>query len=424
MGRVSSVGLLAFGLLLAGLADVDGALLLLALPLLLYLAGGLLAGQRRMQVVVTRALSADRVPAQTPVVVTLTLRNEGAGIDELQVEDVLPEGLEVVEGETAVILALPAGAEAQLVYTVRGLRGAYQFRDVRLWAREHFGLAVQADVQRIERELFVLLRPGGRVLTDVDIRPRRTRVYAGSVRARSGGEGTDFFGVRRYAMGDSLRHINWKATARQRDTLFTNEFEQERVADVGLILDTRQASNAPGGHSLLEHSISAAIYLVDAFINRGNRVALLMYGDRLDYTLPGYGKVQRERILRDLSRARLGKSKVFEELRALPTRLFPAQSQIVFVSPLLEGDVAFLRRLRSYGYQVMLISPNPVLFEAQRLGEAAAVAFAARLVQQARQTQLQQARRAGIFVLDWDVTRPFDEVAGAQLRATWLTEPR
>ena len=54
-----------------------------------------------------------------------------------------------------------------------------------------------------------------------------------------------FWGVREYQMGDSLRHINWKIAARrmiaarQAQELFTNEFEQERIADVGLILDAR-----------------------------------------------------------------------------------------------------------------------------------------------------------------------------------------
>ena len=65
----------------------------------------------------------------------------------------------------------------------------------------------------------------------------------------------DFFGVREYQPGDSLHAVNWRVSARfsshsgdgrESQALFSNEYEQERVADVGIILDARRHVNQLG----------------------------------------------------------------------------------------------------------------------------------------------------------------------------------
>ena len=91
--------------------------------------------------------------------------------------------------------------------------------------------------------------------------------------------------------------------------------------------------------SLFEHANRAAAALAESFLDDGNRVGLLVYGSGIDGVFPGYGRVQRDRILRALGRAAAGHHFVFESLRNLPTRFFPAQSQIIFVSPLSSDDV-------------------------------------------------------------------------------------
>ena len=94
-------------------------------------------------------------------------------------------------------------------------------------------------------QLFVL--PGISRIRQVPIRPRRTRVYAGAIPARVGGPGVEFFGVRNYEPGNSSRRINWRVTARHAEQLYSNEFQQERVADVGIVLDGRERSKSVPG---------------------------------------------------------------------------------------------------------------------------------------------------------------------------------
>lgn len=419
-----SLSFILFALVVGGLYTRDSLLLIAALPFLLYLIVGLLNSPAAPQLTISRTLDPIRAPAETPITVTLTLTNQGAVIAELELYDPLPDGLKLLDGQNQHRLTLPAGGTYRFSYTISASRGIHQFTGVEMITWSHWGARSWHGFQPVASQFFAYMAPSRQMLRQVAIQPRRTRIYSGNIPARVGGEGTDFFGVRPYRAGDALRRINWPSSARHQESLFTNEFEQERVADVGLILDARQASNWVAQSSgLLEESLTAAMYLTDAFISQGNRVALLIYGETVDYTLPGYGKIQREKILQSLSRARPGQSEAFAELRGLPTQLFPAKSQIIFISPLLPDDAPVLRRLRALGYQILVVSPNPVTFAAAQLGEKPGMDYAARLAHLERQLLLRQLRQAGIFVLDWDTADPFDQVAASHLRVTWLTRP-
>ena len=263
-------------------------------------------------------------------------------------------------------------------------------------------------------QLFIL--PTVLRLKNVTIRPRQTRVYSGTIPARVGGPGVEFFGVREYQPGDPPHWINWHASARHQHAIFSNEYEQERVADVGIIVDGRQRTDLLRvGHSLFEHTVNAAAALADAFLSAGNRVGMLVYGQYLHWTFPAYGRVQKERILQALARARTGESQVFSDLGNIPTRLFPANSQLVLVSPVVDDDVKTLVHLRSRGYQVMVISPDPVAYELSALQENEEIHMAARIVRLERRLLLNRLKRAGIQIVDWDVNQPLDRVIKSRL---------
>jgi uncharacterized protein (DUF58 family) len=226
----------------------------------------------------------------------------------------------------------------------------------------------------------------------------------------------EFFGVREYQVGDPRRWINWRVSARHPRTIFTNEFEQERIADVGLILDARRRNDIRlEGEVLFEHAVRATASLAEVFLSDGNRVGLLVYGGFLRWTFPGYGKVQRERILRALARAETGESMVFESLEYLPTRYFPARSQLILISPLCKEDLPVLTRLRARGYQLLVISPNPVTFEEKALGTRPGVPLASRIARLERSLLLRKMPQAGIQIVDWRVDEPFDQAIHASL---------
>jgi len=412
--RLLLLSALTYGLFLLGLGTLQGELLALALPLIIYLGAALLYGPGELQLKASRTLSAERISHGMTVVVRLTVTNENSRLEEALIEDLVPPPLELVDGKPSLLASLPPGGKVELTYTVRGRRGEFDFEDVRVTASDH--LSVFRRQTTISTPVRLTVLPKVLKLRRVAIRPLRTRAYAGPVPSRRGGAGVEFFGVREYRVGDPFRRINWQMSARYPRSIFTNEFEKERIADVGLILDARERSDIRSrGDALFEHAIHAAASLAEVFLRDGNRVGLLIYGHILDWTFPGYGKVQRERILRALANARTGKSLVFEHLDYLPTRFFPSRSQIVLISPLCEDDLPALVRLRARGYQVLVVSPDPVSFELKTLEPQPAARMAARIAYLERKLLLRRLPQAGIQVVDWQVTKPFDQVVHASL---------
>src|SRR5688572_21672233 len=421
MPRPLLLSLIVYFLLLAGIITVHGELIALALPFVVYLLAGFLRAPDEIKLEATRHLSTERTSPKADVIVTVTITNRGTALEEVLLEDKVPEDLTIRSGSSRHLLRLPKGDPYTFTYTISGPRGGYGFEKLHAQVNDHLavtGRKVQLDAKG---QLFVF--PPVMRLRHVAIRPRRTRVYAGTIPARAGGAGTEFFGVREYQPGDPPRAINWRASARQAEALYSNEFQQERVADVGIVLDGRLRTNEfARGHSLFEYSVQAAAALADALLTQGNRVGLLVYASYLRWTLPSYGKVQRERILHSLAHAKPGGSQVFSVLENLPTRLFPPESQIILVSPLTNDDLMPLVQLRAQGYQVLAVSPDPVKFELSYLPKNPTVDLAARVIDMERTLLLKRIQRASIQVLDWDVAEPFDLVVKRKLShpPAWL----
>jgi uncharacterized protein (DUF58 family) len=421
MPRSLLLGFITYSLVLTGAATVRGEFIALAIPFVVYLLAGYLFSPEEIKLEATRHLSAERSSPNADVIVNVTITNHGSHLEELLLDDVLPADLKLCSSHSRHLIRLPKDSSYTFSYTVTGARGGYGFESVQAEVNDSLSVTSRTVAIEARKQLFIF--PPVTRLRHVAIHPRRTRVYAGSIPARVGGTGTEFFGVREYQQGDSPRVINWRVSAHQQNVLYSNEFQQERVADVGIILDGRLRTNEfARGHSLFEFSVQAAAALTDALLTQGNRVGLLVYAALLRWTLPGYGKIQREKILFSLAHAKPGGSDVFADFQNLPTRLFPPESQIVLVSPLQEDDLMPLVYLRAKGYQVLVVSPNPVKFELSYLPKNKNVKLAGRVIRIERALLLQKIQRAGIQVLDWDVSEPFDQVVKRKLSRppAWL----
>jgi uncharacterized repeat protein (TIGR01451 family) len=418
MNRPAFLTAALFVLLITALLSKEGGVLILAAPLLFYQIAGLLTQPENVDLKVERSLDPERANPNDLVTVRISIHNFGSDLTEVLVEDVLPEGVVLNSGTPRQIFTLPRGKTAALEYVISAQRGTYHFENVRVEVGNELGTLHYTRFIPAPGQLFIV--PNVLRLKYIAIRPRRTRVYVGNIPARVGSTGTEFFGVRNYQPGDSPRSINWRASARHEE-IYSNEFQQERAADVGIILDARKLSNFfAGKHSIFDHSVMAVAALAEALLMQGNRVGMGIQGAMLYWTYPAYGKVQRERIMRNLMRAHPEETPAFARLPRLPFGIFPARSQIVLVSPLITdplvaNDLEVLTQWRARGYQVLAVVPDPVSFELSLLPSDPDTSLAGRVVYLERRVALRRLLNAGVQVIEWDVAKPFDQVVGPYL---------
>ncbi|RON78211.1 DUF58 domain-containing protein [Pseudomonas fluorescens] len=107
------------------------------------------------------------------------------------------------------------------------------------------------------------------------------------------GQGLEFHQLREFREGDSLRQIDWKATARQR-TPIAREYEDERDQQIILMLDCgRQMRSQDGELSHFDHALNACLLLSYVALRQGDAVGLCTFAcDQPRYLAPVKGSGQ------------------------------------------------------------------------------------------------------------------------------------
>ncbi len=168
-------------------------------------------------------------------------------------------------------------------------------------------------------------------------------------RLRQGGGGGEFHQLREYRQGDSLRQIDWKATARMRK-LIAREYEEERDQRLYFLLDCGRYMghrSEESGH--LDEALNALLLLAAIALQQGDEVGLMTYGG-----------VRRSCAPRKDAAA----------LRRLLARVYDLQPSLAASDPL-EAVQALLPRLKRRALVIFLTNSrdeeNPDLYQAVRL---------------------------------------------------------
>jgi uncharacterized protein (DUF58 family) len=311
--------------------------------------------------------------------------------------------MKLVDGSLEKFMTLRPGEEAQMGYTFTAGRGNFAWKTVKAVVSDPLKL-IETSLD-LPAAAEIQLLPKMRRFKPIQMRPRSTLHSPGSIPARLGGGGTDFWGVREYHPGDSLRRLDWRQTARHPHEFFTKEFEQEEIAEISLILDSRRKVELRlESDSLFEHSMGATASLAEMFLHQGHRVSLLVYGESMLQAYPGYGKIQLHRIMDCLSRTQIGmEGGSLDNLEYLPIRMFPSHALIVIISPLASNDWSLFPRLRAMGYQVLLISPDAVDFATRTLPQDLTNRLAVRAARIERHLKLRNIAQLQVQVIDWRV---------------------
>jgi uncharacterized protein (DUF58 family) len=270
----------------------------------------------------------------------------------------------------------PEGTVRWMVRTVCTRRGRFALGPTELHAGDPFGLFSSVRTLPISQWVVVLpaifpIRafpiPSGRLPGGSALRHRTHQVTPNAS------------GVRDYEPGDSLNRIHWRSTAK-RDRLIVKEFEFDPMADVWIVVDaaeSTQAGSAEGGvtapdrtrlygrdanraHQIPpateEYAVSIAASLAFHFMERDRSVGLIAHGAARHVAQPERGHAQLQRMLESLAVLQATGSRPLPEVIKIEGDLIPRGATVIMISADVNPAVAQVgRELQRLGKAPVMI---------------------------------------------------------------------
>jgi uncharacterized protein (DUF58 family) len=218
--------------------------------------------RHKIVLVATRSLQPARAEAGTPGRADLALRNDGgraSGV--LSATDAFDGGKRVAR---FLVPPLARGETAEAAYRLpTGRRGIYVVGPLTVSVTDTFGVA-EATITATGTDRFVVYPRVEQVLPLPGSSSQEARV--GSFQASRVPIGLDFFGLREYEVGDDLRRVHWRSTARTGELMLRQD-EMPWESRTTVLFDTRPATHTTES---FERAVEVVASLVTAHC-RGRR---------------------------------------------------------------------------------------------------------------------------------------------------------
>lgn len=192
---------------------------------------------------------------------------------------------------------LPPGEGVEFHYRLRlPQRGNHQFGPVDLLLTSRMGFW--------QRRCFVGESTGVRVFPNYAavaqyamLAMEQQSAQLGIRKQQRRGEGMEFHQLREFRQGDSLRQIDWNATARQRK-LISKEYQEEKDQQILFLVDSgRRMRSQDGELSHLDHALNAMLLMSYAALKQGDAVGLMSFGGEERWLKPVKGVANISRLL-------------------------------------------------------------------------------------------------------------------------------
>lgn len=219
--------------------------------------------------------------------VALTLHWRGPDAITLRVHDHPPAASEWRALPQDV--TIEGGGFATLRYRFRPLaRGQHCFGRAEILKRSPTGLWARAI--RVGEPTEVHVYPDFRGALGMSLIATANRTGQVGVRKRRRrGEGMEFHQLRDYREDDSLRQIDWKATAKYGRPI-SRDYQDERDQQVVFLLDCgRRMHSRDGELSHFDHALNALLLVANAALRQGDSVGLISFAGERRWLAPRKG---------------------------------------------------------------------------------------------------------------------------------------
>lgn len=274
------------------------------------------------------------------------------------------------------------------------LHGAYQVGPLEVLIEDPAGLVSReltvAEGQRL------LAFPQTEEIRDLPLSSRMVTPYIGAHEVQQPGDGFEFYALRQYESGDSIRSINWRASART-DELIVNQRVKESFASVNVLVDGRAGEKVGiRKHAPWYRNARAGAGMAVSFMKARDQVTFHLATDDLETIKPKTPTRQRKQILELLAaNDPHGEMSLEEKIKEMVPQLRP-RSLFILVSSLENepGVADALKQLRVREIPVLVITPGSKWPDPDDPVAKAAT--------EAHEAGVEAARRSGARVVEWE----------------------
>jgi len=342
----------------------------------------------------------------------------GDGLGPVTIVDEIPSIFALIEGSNFKVLWKGRGSKSfSFSYKVRCTkRGSFMIPPVRWESRHILGLKESTSGQcgeeielTVRPRIYNVRRLRGRYTTSIFPMPLSSIV-------KMGPSSTDFREIRNYVVGDPVKLINWKATAKRLTMLhrmpLVNEYEREGRQTVWILLNaSRRVETGSEVENTFEYEITAGVTLLYYFLARGYRLGMYIYNNNRESFYPDTGMKQVYKLLRRLSALEAfdeseNLEKVVERNRKFVVRYDPL---CIVITCLNKEDaeglkrgvkrLIALRRGRRHKPRILLVN---ILSQGMLPASGVYDENSRILLDMMNQSIVKALRTAGISVLEWD----------------------
>ncbi len=273
---------------------------------------------------------------------------------ELQLE--LPPEFQLTYGSQTVVTGLRRGEKRSFTYHITcNKRGLYGLGSARLRSGDLFGIFVRSKAMASAKTVIVYPK----IIELERAAVPAFQILGSSSVLRSASEDlTGPTGARRYAQGDPVNRIHWRATART-GLLQVKEYDLHTAPELGIFLNLSAGAYSGLPDQVVETAVTAAASLADYCFRRRLRYGLVSNGLDLYVQPPSRDAGQLLKSMEHLALAELGESS-FEHAALLESRSFVPGTTLLFVTPVADERLGgTFKILRQRGYAIAVVQVGP-----------------------------------------------------------------
>ena len=173
-------------------------------------------------------------------------------------------------------------SKTDLQYQLRPTeRGEYHFGKLNIYVTSVFGLVARRF--SFDDKAMIPTYPSFMQLRKYDLLAISNNLNQyGIKKVRKLGHTMEFEQIKEYVLGDDLRTINWKATAKK-NQIMVNQFQDEKSQPVYSVIDKGRIMKMPfDGLTLLDYAINAALVISNVALKKHDKAGIFAFSKKVE----------------------------------------------------------------------------------------------------------------------------------------------